>query len=90
MVCTAVSDSAHKIFIGGLPSYLSEDQVCVFVTAVLLHLCRLIVVVFCGCCSLVIFQSMLSATLAGDITLTAFIRIMYLFHADVMCSVSFP
>jgi hypothetical protein len=28
VVSTVVQDSAHKIFIGGLPSYLSEDQVC--------------------------------------------------------------
>ena len=28
VVSTVVQDSAHKIFIGGLPSYLTEDQVC--------------------------------------------------------------
>ena len=27
VVSTVVQDSAHKIFIGGLPSYLTEDQV---------------------------------------------------------------
>ena len=27
VVSTVVPDSAHKIFIGGLPNYLSEDQV---------------------------------------------------------------
>ena len=27
VVSTVVQDSAHKIFIGGLPSYLNEDQV---------------------------------------------------------------
>lgn len=29
VVSTVVQDSAHKIFIGGLPSYLNEDQVSV-------------------------------------------------------------
>ena len=27
VVSTVVQDSAHKIFIGGVPSYLTEDQV---------------------------------------------------------------
>jgi splicing factor U2AF subunit len=27
VVSTVVPDSAHKIFIGGLPNYLNEDQV---------------------------------------------------------------
>lgn len=27
MVSTVVPDSPHKIFIGGLPNYLNEDQV---------------------------------------------------------------
>jgi len=27
VVSTVVLDSAHKIFIGGLPNYLNEDQV---------------------------------------------------------------
>lgn len=27
VVSTIVADSPHKIFIGGLPNYLSEDQV---------------------------------------------------------------
>lgn len=29
VVSTVVPDSAHKLFIGGLPNYLSDDQVCV-------------------------------------------------------------
>lgn len=28
VVSTVVPDSPHKIFIGGLPNYLNEDQVC--------------------------------------------------------------
>ena len=28
VVSTVVADSPHKIFIGGLPNYLNEDQVC--------------------------------------------------------------
>ena len=28
VVSTVVQDSPHKIFIGGLPNYLNEDQVC--------------------------------------------------------------
>jgi len=27
VISTVVSDSMHKIFIGGLPNYLNEDQV---------------------------------------------------------------
>jgi hypothetical protein len=27
-VSTVVPDSPHKVFIGGLPNYLNEDQVC--------------------------------------------------------------
>lgn len=30
VVSTVVQDSPHKIFIGGLPNYLNEDQVCLF------------------------------------------------------------
>lgn len=29
VISTVVPDSPHKIFIGGLPNYLNEDQVCV-------------------------------------------------------------
>lgn len=29
VISTVVVDSPHKIFIGGLPNYLNEDQVCV-------------------------------------------------------------
>ncbi len=29
VVSTVVPDSAHKLFIGGLPNYLNDDQVCV-------------------------------------------------------------
>lgn len=28
VISTVVPDSPHKIFIGGLPNYLNEDQVC--------------------------------------------------------------
>ena len=28
VVSTVVPDSPHKVFIGGLPNYLNEDQVC--------------------------------------------------------------
>lgn len=28
VISTVVQDSPHKVFIGGLPSYLSDDQVC--------------------------------------------------------------
>jgi splicing factor U2AF 65 kDa subunit len=30
VISTVVPDSPHKIFIGGLPNYLNEDQVCQF------------------------------------------------------------
>lgn len=33
VVSTVVPDSPHKIFIGGLPNYLNEDQVSVFVAS---------------------------------------------------------
>lgn len=29
VISTVVPDSPHKIFIGGLPNYLNEDQVCI-------------------------------------------------------------
>ena len=29
VVSTVVQDSPNKIFIGGLPNYLNEDQVCI-------------------------------------------------------------
>lgn len=32
MVSTVVQDSPNKIFIGGLPNYLNEDQVCILVS----------------------------------------------------------
>lgn len=31
VISTVVPDSPHKIFIGGLPNYLNEDQVCVLI-----------------------------------------------------------
>lgn len=30
VISTVVPDSPHKIFIGGLPNYLNEDQVCLY------------------------------------------------------------
>lgn len=35
VVSTVVPDSPHKIFIGGLPNYLNEDQVCYINNAML-------------------------------------------------------
>lgn len=34
VVSTVVPDSAHKLFIGGLPNYLNDDQVSIFEYAV--------------------------------------------------------
>lgn len=31
VISTVVPDSPHKIFIGGLPNYLNEDQVCALI-----------------------------------------------------------
>jgi hypothetical protein len=33
VISTVVPDSPHKIFIGGLPNYLNEDQVCASLSA---------------------------------------------------------
>ena len=35
VVSTVVQDSANKIFIGGLPNYLNEDQVTLLISTLL-------------------------------------------------------
>ena len=40
VVSTVVPDSPHKVFIGGLPNYLNEDQVCLNLINISLYLGR--------------------------------------------------
>ncbi|XP_026679330.1 splicing factor U2AF 50 kDa subunit-like, partial [Diaphorina citri] len=39
VISTVVPDSPHKIFIGGLPNYLNEDQVCMMLSVFYLVIC---------------------------------------------------